>query len=275
MKKIEIVFPDCWEELTQPEWEYLLKLRYKLETSSGLTLEDIKRAWSQFALKKRGWNHGFTSVDSLIVVDNAAKSLDWMWKVHENNVVELTFDSTQQLLPTVGRYRGPKSHGADMTFGEFRQAMVMMNAYTQHRNPYLLTALCGILYRQPGNKKKGQYREPFNPDLMSFYSSRIAFMKPWLQWGVYAWFACFCKFLTEGTFVIDGHEVCFAPIFGKNKSSDEVDESLGLNSILFSVAESGVFGNLAETDNALLLRVLMKLLDDHNKAKAIQREIKK
>lgn len=273
-KKKDIEFPACWEELTSSEWMYLLRLRKKLETDNRISLLDVKREWSRFVLRGRGFNGSFRYIDNLMIVENASKSLDWMWREHENGMIELTFDSTEQLMPKWRTYRAPKSHGADLTFGEFRQAMVMANAYTQTHKPELLTALCGILYRKSGDSKKGQYREPFCQEHIGIYANRVHQMPDHLQWGVYAWFSCFCRFLTEGIFVIDGHEVCFAPIFGRSKGDESADQSLGLNSILFSVAESGVFGNLQQTDESLLLRVLMKLLDDHNKAEAIKKELK-
>ena len=275
MKKKEIIFPDCWEELTPSEWQHLLKLRGRLESDNRISLMDVKRSWAYFVLRGRGWREGFRAVEPLVVLENAAKSLDWMWKVHENGVIELTFDSTEQLLPKWRRYRGPKSHGADLTFGEFRHALAYCNSYTQEHRPDMLTALCGVLYRNAGNSKLGQYREPFNANLIQLYCNRIHKMPDFLKWGVYAWFSSFCRFLTEGTFIIDGHEVCFAPVFSRSKNEGSTDHSLGLNSILFSVAESGVFGSVKDTDDAPLLRVLMKLLDDHNKAEALRKEMKK
>ena len=275
MEKKEIIFPDCWEELTPSEWQHLLKLRGRLESDNRISLMDVKRSWAYFVLRGRGWREGFRAVEPLVVLENAAKSLDWMWKVHENGVIELTFDSTEQLLPKWRRYRGSKSHGADLTFGEFRHALAYCNSYTQEHRPDMLTALCGVLYRNAGNSKLGQYREPFNANLIQLYCNRIHKMPDFLKWGVYAWFSSFCRFLTEGTFIIDGHEVCFAPVFSRSKNEGSTDHSLGLNSILFSVAESGVFGSVKDTDDAPLLRVLMKLLDDHNKAEALRKEMKR
>lgn len=48
-----------------------------------------------------------------------------------------------------------------------------------------------------------------------------------------------------------------------------IERSLGMSGILFSVAESGIFGNIEKADDTLLLRVLMKLLDDKYKADAL------
>ena len=275
METKDIIFPDCWEEVTPSEWEYLLKIRAKLESDNRITLTDVKRAWAHFVLRSRGWRVGFRAVESLVVLKNASESLDWMWKVHDNGIIELTFDSTEQLLPKWRRFRGPKSHGADMSVGEFRHALTYCNAYTKVHLPLMLAALCGVLFRKTGDSKLGQYREPFNANLVSLYATRVYAMPDYLKWGVYAWFSYFCRFLTEGTFIIDGNEVCFAPIFGRAKGESNADQSLGLNSILFSAADSGVFGSVKETDDAPLLRVLLKLLDDHNKAEALRKEMKK
>lgn len=163
-----------------------MKIRAKLENDSRITLADVKRAWTRFVLKGRGWREGFRAVEPLVVVNNAAQSLDWMWRVHENGTIELTFDSTEQLLPKWRRFRGPKSHGADMSFGEFRHALAYCNAYTKEHQPQMLTALCGVLYRKTGDSKLGQYREPFHADLVSLYANRVYAMPDYLKWGVYA-----------------------------------------------------------------------------------------
>lgn len=272
MKK-DIEFPECWEEVMPPEWSYLLKLRAKLEKKRGITLLDIKREWCRFVLKLRGASVKTTR--SYLLVNRLAQTLDWMWRMDQDNeVVELTFDSTDNLLPKWRTFRGPKSHGADMTFGEFRAAMNMMNAYTQTHDAKMLCGLVGILYRKSGDLRKGEYREPFRQEMISLYASRVYGMEDWLKWGVYAWFSSFCRYLVSGTFIIDGNEVSFEPLFRRSSDDTSADQSLGLNSILFSVAESGVFGNINSTDGTLLHRVLLKLLDDHYKVQALLKQTK-
>ena len=53
MKKVEVEFPNCWEELTPSEWQYLLKLRGKLEKDNRVSLVDVKREWTRFVLRGR------------------------------------------------------------------------------------------------------------------------------------------------------------------------------------------------------------------------------
>ena len=93
-----------------------------------------------------------------------------------------------------------------------------------------------------------------------------------ITYYAYLWFAAFCKYLMDGPFIIDGHEVNFKCIFAG--SGEDNDNSLGMDSILFSVAESHVFGNIKDVEDAQLFRVLLKLLDDKNKSDDMKKLLK-
>lgn len=278
-------FPDCWEELQPAEWLRLLDLRHLLMTQPGITLQDVKRQWCDSVLRLRGLAPLHNKTEYYLLVDELAQTLDWMWQAEEDTrddgstvtAVTLHFDSTVNLLPEWGTLRGPQSHGADLTFGEFRYAVAAMNRYDESHIHADLQALCGILYRKPG-KQPWLGREPFDEKKLPKYMEQVASMNEHVMWGVYAWFAYFCQYLFTGSFVIGGLEVCFAPVFDRSKRDKDTKpndaQSLGMNSILFSVAESGVFGNARETDRTLLLSVMMKLLDDKQRADELTKRFK-
>ena len=265
-------FPDCWEELTPEEWVCLLKLRHLLMTRRGTSLTDVKRAWCHHVLRHRGYRfRPHRRTDDLVLVDRLAATLDWMWLVDdEEGCVALDFRSTRNLLPSWRGLLGPQSHGANLTFGEFRAATAAMNLYTQDHLDSDLLALVAVLYRRPDGQGK---RLPFCPDDLPKYMHDAKDMPRWLQWGVYAWLAYFCDYLQRGDFVIDGQPVIFAPLFDRqekdNRPAPSSGQDLGLNSILYTVAESGVFGTADDTDRAPLLRVLLKLLDDKQRAEEL------
>lgn len=284
-QKKDIEFPDCWEELHPLEWMHLLKNREKLMRKPGISLLDVKREFCAYVLNNRGYR--ITGKDDLILIDRLADTLDWMWQVDESTgddgttvlTAQLTYDSTENLLPVWRYLQGPASHGADLTFGEFRHAAAAMNKYNAGQDPADLQALCAILYRKPVIEKGCKIREPFRPQYMGRYMGLVRDMPERVQWGIYAWFAYFCNYLFIGTFIIDGLELCFAPVFERHrKSQDEqpgIIQNLGMNSVLYSVAESGVFGNVDATDDTLLLRVMMKLLDDKQRADEMMRNLKR
>ena len=273
MKERIVDFPDCWEELQPVEWVELLKLRHKLAARRGVSLLDVKRAWCAFVLRNRGMR--VRGTEGMLLVDRLAGTLDWMWLVdEEEGCVALRFDTTRNLLPTWKGLRGPQSHGADLTFGEFRAATASMNLYTEDHLPSDLLALAAVLYRRPDASGK---RLPFDADELPCCMKAAQAMPDWLQWGVYAWFARFCDYLLTGEFVIDGQTITFAPVFGRREKDAPrpSGQDLGLNSILYTVAESGVFGTAADTDRAPLLRVLLKLLDDKQRADELMKRYNK
>lgn len=276
MKKEKIMeFPECWEEVRPEEWAYLLRLRHELMTRQGIALIDVKRAWCYYVLKGRGYRFGHLHhTEDMNLVEQLAGTLDWMWLVdEEEGCVSLRFNTTKNLLPKWKHLRGPQSHGGDLTFGEFRAATAAMNLYTADHLPSDLLALVATLYRRPSPNGK---RRPFEADWLPAYMREAKGMPEWLQWGVYAWFASFCEYLLTGTFVIDGQEVTFAPVFGRREKDAPraAGQDLGLNSILYTVAESGVFGTAGETERTPLLRVLLKLLDDKQRADELEKRYK-
>lgn len=276
-KRRTIEFPDCWEEVKPHEWLHLLRLRDRLAHRPGITLEDVKLEWCSYVLRKRGCPTR-PQTKYLLLVRQLAGTLGWMWDTdEESGGVRLTYTSTENLLPAWGRLHGPASHGADMTFGEFRHATALMNRYTAGHDATDLQALCAVLYRRAFKGQGFRRREPFRPEQLPRYLHQIRHMPMWVQWGVYAWFAWFCEYLFSGIFIIDGTEVSFAPLFERRRDSDGQPESpnLGLTGVLYSVAESGVFGNADATDDTLLLRVMLKLLDDHNRAKELMKRHQK
>ena len=280
-KKREIDFPDCWEELFPTEWMYLLKLHFKLQMKQNVTLRDVKCEWCRFVLSNRGINKK-DNIDYFVLIDNLADTLTWMYQESEDGKeITMNFETTKNLLPEWKYLKGPLSHGSDLTFREFRSAVQMMNSYNETKDVFFLQALCGILYRKPGMKIgksdfDGLYREQFLQTRINFYADRAKIIPVQIMWGIYVWFSYFCWYLLNGTFIIDGNELCFSSVFSRNKKEDDgqpKEQSLGMNGVLFSVAESGVFGNFDETDNTLLLKVMMKLLSDKMQADEILRKI--
>lgn len=286
MKQRDIDFPDCWEEVKPLEWLHLLKNREKLMMKPGISLQDVKREWCAYVLKNRGYVFR-SRIEDMLLVNELADTLTWMWQSEEDTredgavvtAMVLTYDSTVNLMPEWNCLRGPMSHGADLTFGEFRHATAAVNKYNAGHDPIDLQALCAILYRPAINKRGCIMREPFREQYMSRYMGLVSDMPEWMQWGIYAWFAYFCQYLFTGTFIIDGLELCFAPVFDRHRKSPDAQpgiiQNLGMNSVLYSVAESGVFGNVDATDDTLLLRVMMKLLDDKQRADELMRNLKK
>ena len=266
MKHKIIEFPTAWEEVKPEEFTYLVNLFFKMIHRRGVELMDVKREWIRFVLRNRSVKPN-NSLQYYKLIHDLLPMLDWLF-IEEGNKAGINFTSTVNLMPHYGHLYGPADHGADLTFGEYRTAVQLMNAYSTEHSDEFIAALAGMLYR----KKRNGTRETFDIEQMTAYERRGRKMPQYVQYSVYLWLASFSKFLMEGTFVVDGSEVCFGDLFERN--GGEPKKNLGMNGILYSMAESGVFGTADDVDRTPLLKVLMKLMNDKYKLDELKERMK-
>lgn len=293
-KNEAIEFPDCWEEVKSDEWLYLMGLRAAMQDRTLKSLDEMKRNWAFFILRSRGMRFAWSGSDKrerqMILVKKCADNLSWAFSEFEQKnaegniytVTDINFNSTVNLMPEIkGKWfnlYGPKNYGQDLTFGEFRHAVAAVRMYEQTKDEMHLLALCAILYRRTEIRDGAMKRREFVPELMDEYIEDCEGTEMTQITAAYFWFAAFCKHLYTEPFVIEGMEVSFAPVFqhtGGGEADGYGEQSIGLNAILFTMAESGVFGNMRETDKTPLLTVMMKLLDDKQRTDKMIREAKK
>lgn len=284
-KKI-VMFPEFWDELTEKDWKDMLLLRQRLidNPREGVDVSDVRNEAARCLLLNRGLKTRASDDKYFLLVRQAGVKLSWLWQETESGKLELTFKTTYNLLPRWDRLIGPASHGGNLLFGEFKDAITLCRAYDKameaepnEDHSQILRQLAGLLYRNRDLKvKKHVRRLPYDYDGADEQAKRGNRMPMWFIWGVYAWFSYFCEYLATGIFIIDGEEVCFSPVFGGSSSStDKQGTSLGLNDIALTLAESDVFGGFDDVMHTRLMQVMMKLLHDKQQADRIEKEIKK
>lgn len=274
-KQRYVELPETWDELTEADWRDLLKIRQQVVEHGGKYSElDILTESARVLLKNRGIYLQLSNPNYIQLVGQLAKTLKWLWHV-EDNTISLVYKDTRNLLPKVREWIGPMDHGSDLLFGEFRLAMAIMKNYEQHPSDRDLNVLAGLLYRPEASeqlqREQQLRRQPYEWDNFEQKEMRGQQMQRWQVWGIYAWFAWFCEYLTTGTFIIEGQEVTFAPLFSHG-SGEGKDEGGGLQQICLTLAESHVFGTAKDVDQTPLLTVMQKLLLDY---RALQKLKKK
>ena len=275
-----ITLPETWDELTQDDWREILRMRQTVATTDHVwTIRDVRIQTACTLLKNRGVKMQVNNKQYLVLLSLLADTLDWLWK-EDNGTLSLVYRSTLNLLPGIGKngkkdgksvykWIGPLSHGSDLTFGEFRQALTVLKNYETRMSVRDLDVLAGLLYRPEATEQQRHEQQlrriPYDWDTFGQKEIRGQKMERWQVWGIYAWFAYFCEYLTTGTFLIDGSEVTFAPLFAGDDTEDVSCDSSG-NSMLricLTLAESQVFGTAHDVDHTPLLTVMLKLLQDY------------
>ena len=274
-KYLEI--PTMWEELTADQFAYLLKLVHEAKPDE-VTIGDILLKYADYLLGERKIVAIDRRAQYYKLVQDVAETLTWIFAEDEDGNYLLNFATTQNLLPEIYGFIGPQSHGRDLVFGEYRTAVDMMNRFTNEKNPFFLDALCGILYRKPLKKSKGlkieaKMRSKYNKHHVSHYARGFEKVSEHIKWGVYLWFAYFNRYLIEGgEFIIEGNTLAFDSLFDHNTNEDNAEQmNIGLMSIVFTLADTGTFGNAEQTDDTLLFQILMKLLSDKQLADKLKK----
>lgn len=273
-----ITLPENWDELTSEDWRDLLKMRQQMvQKGLKLTIDDVCIESARQLLHNRGVKLQLNNQQYLILVSQLSKSLSWLWREVDNGI-GLVYRSLQNKIPVIRGWLGPSDYGEDLTFGEFRQAVVHMRVWDQTQNPQALQALAGLLYRpEASNEQKHLQqlrRQPYDWDSLDDKIARGRKMQLWQLWGIYAWFAYFCEYLTTGTFIVDGVEMCFAPIFQASSEKKDNKDHGSLQQICLTLAESHVFGTAKDVDNTQLLVVMQKLLADYNTLQRMKKRVK-
>jgi len=279
MSKITEI-PEYWDEFTPRQFKYFLKAVFRMISNPDISPRETLLDFADYLLGRRKFFMPLQQNRYLLLAASVADSLEWMFEYDESGNVGVNYNSTVNLIPSIWGWLGPQSHGSDICFGEYRMAVECYNRYTTDHQIDDLNALVGILYRHPSRKKMdaefdGNYREIFNKHLIEKYANRAKGFPEHLKWGVYLWFSYFCKFIVDGgEFVIEGNDVCFSSIFDRSTPDPDgpPESSIGMLAVLFTLADSGTFGNAQETDRTDLFKILLKLLHDQQSAKQLTKQ---
>lgn len=248
--------PENWEELTEKQATFFFKNFYYKVLTGKWNFQQLLQMFCDSILGKKRYVRKTKSEYYADLINQCVYQLDWMFKRNKENIIELDFDTIHNHFSKIKGMVGPDI--SELSFGEYRHSVAIFQQYNETLgDESLLSLFAGIMYR---DKSKSFDRRKFAE--YEKYGRKIPAYK---RYYIYIWFMTFNQKLLTDKFTIDGHEICFSPIFANDESVESSNtQDIGLNSILFTLADTGTFGNADQTDNAPLFKVLLKLLYDKN-----------
>jgi hypothetical protein len=196
-------------------------------------------------------------------------------------------DFVKQFIPKIcGKYFGPQDALQDLTFGEYRMAHSAYLEYASAKDEKALNRMIAILYR-PSKRMlwirrmlpsyDGQRRVAFtsksNPLILEARANHIGRLPIALRYGIFLWFSGCEKFLTRGPIEVDGKIIDLSIIYEKNEDQGDSPD-IGLLGILYSLAETKVFGSIEETDSQNLYDIMIRLYQVVKQAKSLEEKYK-
>jgi len=248
----EYTVPGEWNELTGTQLVQVMKVFHMPmeETKGQLLLFRIlmNMAWWKFlAIKSPG------------LITAASVAVDFLTG---NNTL------TKNVLPVYDGFCGPSDNMRNLKMAEFCFTESFCMAYKQSKDPLMLDKLVATLYR-PRKKKydvkknpDGDLREPFNDNLMEYYSVQIG------DWPIEVKLA-----------ILQFYEGCRNEKIKRNPKVFEGgggEESLyGMWSVMRNVAKAGHFGDFDKVGEQYVDTVLMELNEVVVEAEKMEDEMRK
>lgn len=285
-----IEYPSSWDECTPRQIRFIFRMAVSL-LNGKMELQEFKvRVFYHLTCMKRRWRHErkerrMTDQDRNLKYENVylcSETVGFMFEEKKENEYLFFYDYVMQMFPKFRccgrRVYGPSDALFNITWGEYMVAADFCRAYVESKNEADLNKLCAVLYRP----RRWRYRNtddpriPFNANecvRRSRWFRRMPFAYRFL---IYSWFSACDNYFKTGNIQVDGQEISLRPLFKTAGTNTELGlKDLGLTGIAMSVAESGVFGSIAEVNQTKLYMVLMKLYQWHVEHKRLERQLKK
>lgn len=303
MHKIEIPrknlvreFPSEIQEMNEDQFVYFIDL--VLQYVSGLitiaqfktklvrNLLDIRLDWRYFFASKEKQEKANEQIFRIgEVLDSFFEEVDQAGQ--KIKTFKLSF--TKNFIPKVcGKFFGPHDALQDISFAEYRITHGYFTDYLQSHSENDLNHMIAVLYR-PAKRFlwlkqflpsfDGQKREPFtsksNPLFLEQRVKAISKLPLAVRYGIFLYFSGCEEFLAKGTVNVDGKAIDLSIIYEKSEDDNSDSPDIGLVGILYSLAETKVFGSIEETDGQNLYDIMIRLYQLVKQAKAMEAKYKR
>lgn len=279
-KKITITFAEKVEELTPLQAVYFMEqiLLYdqgkidiiELKTRIIYNLLYMKQSWNYAVMTKEQKEQCWTNIYRLSeTVDSFFIEKDIDGK--KRKVID--WSTTKNLLPKIGNYYGPEDLLNNCTFFEYKEAVNAFTSYVKNKDENSLNELVAILYRPKkflhGIVKHlpfydGQIRQKYtsktNP---KYFAKRLQVISKIssAEKNIVLLFMDNCEnFMRSGKINIDGNEIDLSILYKSEGDENATDnKGIGMAGLLFSLAETKVFGDIEATANTNLWTIIARL----------------
>ena len=300
-----IPVPSLWDELSSAQILACFTHYIAQESPSTVpvlfTIAGIRRSWRSILWERVMPAHMVEEKNAQISV-LAEELTAWMFDPETKSINYTTiinhFPSIRVKYHRFGlahrRVIGPASLLVDLSFGEFRAAMEELDEYfTLHRSgedpsiiAHQMDRFIACLYRPQrqhfhkivvSENFDGQQREPFNRNLIEKNARIVRHMSPALRTIILLWFTFCVRYIQTEELIIGGRTVSLRALFpkppeGEIHISTSKHTQGGWASILYSIAQEGLFGNAEQTDKVALFDVLLYLFDQHQRNRDLKRK---
>ncbi len=178
--------------------------------------------------------------------------------------IKLDYDKNhiEEITSGLHKFYGPQDDFSDVSFGEYEEGLNVFLEYNRVKDIELLVRLAAIFYRKKGKRK----REVYDSDTIDERMEQMKYVQPGELYGFYYTFAAFHTYFSSSCVSWEGRVIDMSIVFTEQDEDEKSNyespyPGLGMKSILFQLAESGVFGNDKGVRRTNLWEVVLRLYD--------------
>lgn len=285
--------PSHWDELSAAKIRKILAL-CSLTAAGHISeldcrvrvlfiIADIRRSWRSIMLE-RIMSQEWVDHKNQNIYHLANELTGFIFKPSTNTAgasvslvpLEIHYNTVLNHFPKVKGLQGPGDLLHDITFGEFRTALEELDEYFDMRRDQepdqaqqaQLDRFIACLYRPVISSPAGRVRVPFDRAMIARHSTQAKKIDPVIKLATLLWFTYTISYIQRSDLTVGGRTINLSRLFpkpkdtGKAKRPDQGSAAAWV-SILYTVAKEGIFGRVADTDQAGLFDVLLYMYEQH------------
>lgn len=204
------------------------------------------------------------------IEDKIIKTIDLSFV--DNKIPTFTHNNTT--------YYGPEEVLLNISFDEFIEAVNHFNNFNTSNDNLDLDKLVATLYRPKKTATKQNILTNYDGDIrQEFYSTNVELrakaidqLPMHIKIGVKLFFEACINFITNATEVnVLGNDIDLSILFQGETSKEK---GIGMLNVLFTMAETNVFGNKKETGKERYWTILLKLYQNHLDVESKKQQLK-
>jgi hypothetical protein len=168
-------------------------------------------------------------------------------------------------------YYGPSDEFNNVSFGEYVDALSHFYDYIETQDISYLYLLFATFYREKRNTffSAGSFtkdkRVSYNSERVELLANKFKAQHMGVIYGFYMLFTSFQKYLTTARIYVQGKEIDLDLLYREFPTDKKQPKSdlagIGMKSLLYTIAESGIFGPLEKVRAASLWEILIRMYD--------------
>ena len=275
-KNITKEFPESISEMTAPQYRYFCFLEMNRQLGK-ISMERLEVLFVYFVLDMVHTTNAPKVVENITALRELVAPYFTTQISKGKEYVILDYNFVTNPLTTIECNNtilyGPLDALQNCSYEEvFVHAQNALLDFASDKDEDALDRLVAILYR-PGEKGK---RPKFKAEDLQDHLPIVKQLLPEVKFGIYLFFASCQKFITSADEldIGGGVTVNIAELF-KPDSSQGTEKGIGPVGIIYSLAESGVFGNAQETARQNVYDVLIRMVQLNQQAKTAKKNAKR